>query len=206
MAYTTFQLIVAKSKELSRNLGTYYFSQIFSGNYIGKQSSRTKPLHFNEFLFVFNCRLSFSPHGWIEFTWNPLSTLERWLAVIGIIFMFLLTELSTFYLKFVLWVSPNHWLNGVRLGFLLLWGAVGLREVFQLLDDPDYNKIGRQSWMLLCIVCTEVLICIKFGWETITKPLPRYVYKIEVYLPQTFFQQMTTVFFMSKYLIRILQK
>ena len=89
--------------------------------------------------------------------------------------MFLLTELSTFYLKFVLWVSPNHWLNGVRLGFLLLWGAVGLREVFQLLDDPDYNKIGRQSWMLLAVVITEVLVCVKFGWDTITIPLPRHI-------------------------------
>lgn len=97
------------------------------------------------------------------------------MAVIGIIFMFLLTELSTFYLKFVLWVSPNHWLNGVRLGFLLLWGAVGLREVFQLLDDPDYNKIGRQSWMLLAVVITEVLVCVKFGWDTITIPLPRHI-------------------------------
>lgn len=115
----------------------------------------------------------FSPHGWIEFTWNPLSSLERWLAVCGIIFMFLLTELSTFYLKFVLWVPPEHWINGVRLGFLLLWGAVGLREAFQLLDDPDCEKIGRQSWMLLSVVVTEVLVCLKFGWETITKPLPR---------------------------------
>lgn len=117
----------------------------------------------------------FSPHGWIEFTWNPLSSLERWLAVIGIIFMFLLTELSTFYLKFVLWVPPEHWIHGVRLGFLLLWGAVALRESFQLLDDPDFDKLGRQSWMLLCIVCTEVLICVKFGWETISIPLPRYI-------------------------------
>merc|ERR1719464_1684154 len=115
----------------------------------------------------------FSPHGWIEFTWNPLSSLERWLAVIGIIFMFLLTELSTFYLKFVLWVPPEHLIHAIRLLFLLLWGAVGLRETFQLLDDPNFDKLGRQSWMLLCIVCTEVLICIKFGWETITKPLPR---------------------------------
>ena len=87
--------------------------------------------------------------------------------------MFLLTELSTFYLKFVLWVPPEHWLNGFRLGFLLLWGAVGLRETFQLLDDPEFEKLGRQSWMLLCIVCTEVLVCVKFGWDTITKPLPR---------------------------------
>ena len=61
----------------------------------------------------------FSPHSWIEFTWNPLSSLERWLAVIGIIFMFLLTELNTFYLKFVLWWKPEHWLNGARLFFMM---------------------------------------------------------------------------------------
>ena len=27
--------------------------------------------------------------------------------------------------------------------------------------------------MLLAIVVTELLICVKFGWDTITKPLPR---------------------------------
>ena len=31
----------------------------------------------------------------------------------------------------------------------------------------------RQSWVLLAIVVTELLICVKFGWDTITKPLPR---------------------------------
>ena len=81
-----------------------------------------------------------SPSGWIEFTWNPLSSLERWLAVAGIILLFLLTELNTFYLKFVLWVPPENPLNFARLGFILFWGAVGLRECFQLLDDPECDR------------------------------------------------------------------
>ena len=66
----------------------------------------------------------FSPHGWIEFTWNPLSSFGRWIAIVCIIIGLLITELNTFYLKFVLWVPPNHILNPVRLLFLLLWGAV----------------------------------------------------------------------------------
>jgi len=115
----------------------------------------------------------FSPSGWIEFTWNPLSSLERWLAVAGIILLFLLTELNTFYLKFVLWVPPENPLNFARLGFILFWGAVGLRECFQLLDDPECDRLGRQSWVLLAIIATEFLVCIKFGWSTVTKPLPR---------------------------------
>ena len=94
------------------------------------------------------------------------------MAVTAIILMFLLSELNTFYLKFVMWLPPEHWLNFVRLTFMLFWGAVGLREAFQLLDDPDCDRLGRQSWVLLAIVATELLICVKFGWQTITKPLP----------------------------------
>jgi phosphatidylserine synthase 2 len=117
----------------------------------------------------------FRPYSWIEFTWNPLSSLERWVAVLGIVFMFLLTELNTFYLKFVLWWTPEHWINGLRLFFMLLWGSVCLRETFQLLDDPNCNKLGRQSWVLAAIIATEFLVCLKFGWDTLTKPIPRSV-------------------------------
>ena len=95
----------------------------------------------------------------------------------------------------MLWVPPDHWLNLVRLFLVLLWGAVGLRETFQVqvccfvpifriyfnreiyqyLDDPDCESFGRQSWVILAIVITEFLIVARFDWETITKPLPRHV-------------------------------
>ena len=51
----------------------------------------------------------------------------------------------------------------------------GLRETFQLLDDPECDKLGRQTWVLILIIMTELLICMKFGWNTITKPLPRHI-------------------------------
>jgi phosphatidylserine synthase 2 len=117
----------------------------------------------------------FSPHGWIEFEWNPLSSFERWVACVCIIAGFLVAELNTFYLKFVMWVPPEHLLNPVRLMFILLWGSVGLREIFQLLDDPNCDQLGRQSWVLSSIIATEFLICIKFGWDTISKPLPKHI-------------------------------
>ena len=52
---------------------------------------------------------------------------------------------------------------------------VALRETFELLDNPECDKLGRQSWVVITIVVTELLICIKFGWATITKPLPRHI-------------------------------
>nr|XP_053635159.1 uncharacterized protein LOC128690516 isoform X1 [Cherax quadricarinatus] len=33
-------------------------------------------------------------------------------------------------------------------------------------------KFGRQSWLFLAIVTTELLIVVKFGWETVTIPFP----------------------------------
>jgi len=117
----------------------------------------------------------FGPYSWIEFDWKPTSSLIRWVAVLGIIFVFLLAELNTFYLKFVLWVPHNHWINLVRLFAILFWGAVSLRETFQYLDDPDCTTFGRQSWIVLSIITTEFLIVAKFDSETITKPLPQHI-------------------------------
>ncbi len=41
----------------------------------------------------------FSPHGWIEFQWNPLSSVERWIAIICIIGVFLVTGVSIIFAK-----------------------------------------------------------------------------------------------------------
>ena len=44
-----------------------------------------------------------------------------------------------------------------------------------MLDDPECDKLGRQTWVLITIIMTELIICIKFGKETMTKPLPRHI-------------------------------
>ncbi|XP_071449421.1 phosphatidylserine synthase 2-like isoform X2 [Hetaerina americana] len=115
----------------------------------------------------------FGPYTWVDYDWKSTSSLGRWIVTLFIIFVFLLAELNTFYLKFVLWVPPDHYLNLIRLLFFLLWGAVALREGYQYLDDPDCTKIGRQSWIIIVIISTEFLIVAKYGWDTITIPIPK---------------------------------
>jgi len=117
----------------------------------------------------------FGPHSWIDYDWKPTSSLTRWFFMLLAIFVFLLAELNTFYLKFILWVPPAHYLNLVRLFIYLLAGAVSMRETFQYLDDPNCGNFGRQAWVVLAIIITEFLIIAKFGWETVTLPLPRHV-------------------------------
>uniref|UniRef100_UPI00358E01CC phosphatidylserine synthase 2 isoform X2 n=1 Tax=Myxine glutinosa TaxID=7769 RepID=UPI00358E01CC len=118
----------------------------------------------------------FTPYSWVRFEWKPASSLERWLAVCGLILMFLLAELNTFYLKFVLWMPPEHYLVLLRLVFFVNAGGVALREVYDFMNERHFaKKLGQQAWMVAAVIVTEFLIVIKYDPYTLTLPLPFYV-------------------------------
>ena len=117
----------------------------------------------------------FTPHDWLEFDWRPTSSLKRWLAMLLITCMLFLVELGTFYLKFILWIPPPHFLCLARLLFFLLAGGVAMREVFEYMDNSQCKRFGRQSWVITAIIITEVLIVFKFDSATATKPLPFHI-------------------------------
>jgi phosphatidylserine synthase 2 len=35
--------------------------------------------------------------------------------------------------------------------------------------------MGTQTWVCVTVVFTEVLVCLKFDWETLTKPPPPHI-------------------------------
>ena len=51
-------------------------------------------------------------------------------------FQFLMAELNLFYLKFILWIPPPHFIMQVRMALYLGMGAVALNETFRYMDDP----------------------------------------------------------------------
>lgn len=118
----------------------------------------------------------FTPYSWVKFEWKPASNLRRWLAVLGIIFMFLLAELNTFYLKFVLWMPPEHYLVLLRLVFFVNVGGVAMREIYDFMDDPKFHKkLGQQAWIVAAITVTEFLIVVKYDPNTIMLPIPFFI-------------------------------
>ncbi|VDP35809.1 unnamed protein product [Schistosoma mattheei] len=119
--------------------------------------------------------LQFTPRRWTDFDWRPTGSLKRWLGTLVLAIAILTAELNTFYLKFVLWVPPPHFLCLGRLIFLTLMGATAIREYFEYLDDPKCKRFGRQAWMISSIIITEFLIVMKFGWDIITKPFPSHI-------------------------------
>ncbi|XP_044115823.1 phosphatidylserine synthase 2 isoform X3 [Neovison vison] len=118
----------------------------------------------------------FTPYSWVRFEWKPASSLRRWLAVCGIILVFLLAELNTFYLKFVLWLPPEHSLVLLRLVFFVNVGGVAMREIYDFMDDPKpHKKLGQQAWLVAAITATELLIVVKYDPHTLTLSLPFYI-------------------------------
>ncbi|KAK2490166.1 hypothetical protein MC885_021695 [Smutsia gigantea] len=118
----------------------------------------------------------FTPYSWVRFEWKPASSLRRWLAVCGIVLVFLLAELNTFYLKFVLWLPPEHYLVLLRLVFFVNVGGVAMREIYDFMDDPRlHKKLGQQAWLVAAITATELLIVVKYDPHTLTLSLPFYI-------------------------------
>eukprot|EP00128_Syssomonas_multiformis_P015069 Colp12_sorted_trinity150504_noHs@35672 len=48
----------------------------------------------------------FTPHDWTRFEWGATSSLKKWIGMNVIIVLFLLAELNSFYLKYLLWLPP----------------------------------------------------------------------------------------------------
>ncbi|XP_067935492.1 phosphatidylserine synthase 2-like [Watersipora subatra] len=117
----------------------------------------------------------FTPYSWTDFQWKPTLSLKRWLAMLGVIAMFIIAELNNFYLKLILWLEPAHTLCIIRIVFIALVGTVSMRETFEYLDNPDCKRFGRQSWIMSAIIITEVLVAAKFEPQTVFKPIPFHV-------------------------------
>uniref|UniRef100_A0A3P9P8Y9 Phosphatidylserine synthase n=2 Tax=Poecilia reticulata TaxID=8081 RepID=A0A3P9P8Y9_POERE len=98
---------------------------------------------------------------------------KKTLWTIKVTHPFLLAELNTFYLKFVLWMPPEHYLVLLRLVFFVNVGGVAMREIYDFMDDPKFHKkLGQQAWLVSAITVTEFLIVVKYDPHTLMLPIP----------------------------------
>ncbi|XP_032222099.2 phosphatidylserine synthase 2 [Nematostella vectensis] len=117
----------------------------------------------------------FTPYSWTAYDWGATKTLKRWLAVCGITAVYLTAELTLFYLKFILWIPPPHFLNWMRVILFLFIGSVALNETYEYMFDENVKRFGQQAWVVAAIIATEVLICLKFDPQTIFTPFPPHI-------------------------------
>ncbi|KAI9006199.1 phosphatidyl serine synthase-domain-containing protein [Gaertneriomyces semiglobifer] len=114
----------------------------------------------------------FSPHSWTEFNWEGTTTFKNFLAVILLLYLVLQCELNAFYLKYLLWLPPPHFLNLWRLILFFLMSLPATREAYQFMADRRCKRLGMHAWMATANIMTELLICIKFGQGEFPEPMP----------------------------------
>ena len=114
--------------------------------------------------------LQFTPYYWTEFHWNPFLSFQRYVSITAVVWLFLVAEINSFYLKTLFWAPPAHWLNILRLFILGFASASSLAEYYMFTTDVNCVKIGQQAWVVVAIVATEMLILIKFSGDLLSKP------------------------------------
>jgi phosphatidylserine synthase 2 len=114
----------------------------------------------------------FTPHSFVKFDWAQTRTLRGYLVSLLVITIFLACEVNCFYLKYLLWVPPEHPLNALRILLFGLFGVVGVREAYQFFTDPACKRLGPQAWLCIASILTETLICFKFGRGEFPDPAP----------------------------------
>ncbi|KAL6072017.1 PSS-domain-containing protein [Balamuthia mandrillaris] len=105
----------------------------------------------------------FSPIEWTHYEWDIFSSFGRFFSVLFLIIVTETIELSGFFLKYILWVPPEHHLNIIRLLIWWLLAIPALREAYAYLTEDKCQRLGANLWLALALCACEVAICFKFG-------------------------------------------
>ncbi|KAI9478057.1 MAG: phosphatidylserine synthase 2 [Benjaminiella poitrasii] len=117
----------------------------------------------------------FTPREWTRYEWKTTSTPKNYFGTVLLLIVFLQCELNCFYLKYLLWVPPEHPLNTYRLILLFLFALPGAREVYQYISDSKTQRMGAHAWLLIFNIMTETLICLKFSENEFHQAAPMVV-------------------------------
>ncbi|CAG8499237.1 5685_t:CDS:2 [Paraglomus brasilianum] len=114
----------------------------------------------------------FTPHSWTKFEWGTTKNFKNYMAVIGLLFLYLQGELNAFYLKYLLWIPSTHPLNSYRATLLCFCCFPATREAYQYLTDKNCKRFGPQAWLIIATIMTESVICLKFAQGEFPNPAP----------------------------------
>ncbi|KAG7087934.1 hypothetical protein E1B28_011979 [Marasmius oreades] len=115
----------------------------------------------------------FSPHDFTAFKWGIAQDFTHFFAVVLLLAVFLAAELNPFYLKYLLWMEPDHPIIIARLAGVFLAGLPAVRELYQYINNPRKAvRMGQHVWLLLATIVTELLVIFKWSKGLFPTPFP----------------------------------
>ncbi|PVU92747.1 hypothetical protein BB561_003628 [Smittium simulii] len=110
----------------------HWILDVFTCNWFGIYVG----MKFCDYFKVKRAGAQFTPHSWTSFEWKPTKSFKHYFGFLFLLLTFILVELNVFYLKYLLWVPPEHFLVISRLALLFLFGLPTAREYYEFYSNP----------------------------------------------------------------------
>ena len=107
--------------------------------------------------------LQFTPQSWQKVRWRQTRSLSMFVFLQLLVVCFHWEEMNAFMLKHLLWIPPPCPLNAIRLGIWAFVGIPSLRQVYTYMTEPSCRRIGTQTFLVLLMLVTELLLIVKFS-------------------------------------------
>src|SRR5690606_12340856 len=124
---------------------------------------------------VFRFLNYFTPNYWVRHDWNLFASFKRFYSVLWFFVFMNLTDLSHFFLKYILWIPTTHPILHVR---IYIWGMLAIisaREYYEYITNKSCKRFGISVWLARLILFVEWAMIVKFSDGFFTAPFPDYV-------------------------------
>jgi phosphatidylserine synthase 2 len=77
----------------------------------------------------------FKPNVWTRYNWGVFNSLTSYGAVLFYCFFVLAVDCNNFFLKFILWVPPDHKVLSVRLAIWAFSAIAATKEYYEFITN-----------------------------------------------------------------------
>ncbi|KAG9051694.1 hypothetical protein FS837_000083 [Tulasnella sp. UAMH 9824] len=117
-----------------------------------------------------------TPYDWTTFEWEGTASFSHYVTVVIMLAVFLAAELNPFYLKYLLWMEPDHPFVIGRLVGVFICALPAVRELYNYRNRPrKVARMGQHAWLLFATILTELLIIFKWSRGQFPEPAPFHV-------------------------------
>lgn len=117
----------------------------------------------------------FKPNVWTKYDWGIFNSVNRFGSVLFYCFFVLAVDCNNFFLKFILWVPPEHKILQVRLAIWAFSAIAATKEFYEYVTNPYCKRVGPFIWLTCFTLLIEFSLIVKFGAQMFTQPFPWYV-------------------------------
>jgi phosphatidylserine synthase 2 len=117
----------------------------------------------------------FTPNYWVKHEWDIFSSVKRFYSVLWFIIFMNMVDISHFFLKYILWIPPTHYILALRIYMWGLLAIISAREYYEYITNDSCKRLGLNVWIAHLIVFIEWSSIIKFSNGILDQPFPQYV-------------------------------